>query len=443
MISSYFNRDRSTVMRWARDRDLPIHRIPGGKQGSVFAYTHELAAWAAQRPHDLEEAAEIDPAAQGDAPPSQAAPRRKWLGPAIAAVLAVLAVSGGGYWLAQRPGADAQASRRVPPKDAQAARDYALAKDHWARRTQADLKTAIALYERVIVREPDYAPAYAGLAEAWLILREYGDSSDLEAYGTAQTAAVRALNLDPQLPDAHRALGFIHYWRENDRRRAIASFQQALALDDGDALTHFWYANILSDIGDHQAARRAYDKARALSPGSQTIEVEAACAEWQAGNDDRALMELNALAKRFPQDATIQNCLAWLHMSHGDIHAFAKAFTANAELRGEPGLLRMAQLLNHALTHDPAQARNVLLDEMQRQIALGERRGRETPAFYASALGDRQRLIGLMTEARNIGEIWNSWAITSRIADRWRDDEEVQALLKPLRGPAPETAAAI
>ena len=94
MISSYFNRDRSTVMRWARDRDLPVHRIPGGKQGSVFAYTHELAAWAAQRPHDLDAPAAADPAADidNDAPPMAA--RRKRLWPAMVAALVVLGLTG-------------------------------------------------------------------------------------------------------------------------------------------------------------------------------------------------------------------------------------------------------------------------------------------------------------------------------------------------------------
>src|SRR5688500_5632828 len=45
-IAHYFRRDRTTVMRWARERNLPVHRLPGGVQGSVFALESELAAWA-------------------------------------------------------------------------------------------------------------------------------------------------------------------------------------------------------------------------------------------------------------------------------------------------------------------------------------------------------------------------------------------------------------
>jgi tetratricopeptide (TPR) repeat protein len=338
------------------------------------------------------------------------------------------------------PGPEASAGRIAKahiPADAAAAADFVAARDHWARRTPADLARAIALYQGVISREPDFAPAYAGLAEAWLIYREYGEVGDLEAYNAAHTATIRALSLDPDLAAAHRAMGFIHYWRENDGPRAVAAFKRAIQLNDADAQTHFWYANVLADIGSHDLARRAYDRARLLSPGSQVIEVEAACAEWQAGRDAVARERLTSLARRYPDDATVHNCLAWLHMSRGDIHAFARSYTEMARSRNQPDLIRRAAELNAAVQRDPKTAHRILTTDMRREIASGERRGRETPAFYASAMGDREELLLLMKEARAIGEQWYSSTIVSRIAARWRSDAEVQSLLGTLRAPRP------
>lgn len=428
-ISSYFNRDRSTVMRWAQLRGLPVHRMPGGKQGSVFALEHELAAWAAARGADPD----APPAADNDLPANGNKP---WRGVVLAGLLASALL---GVVVTYQTELIQTASAKVElPRNPSAAADYLAARDRWARRTPKDIGSAITLYQNVIAREPDFAPAYAGLSEAWLIFREYGEVGDLEAYNAAHTAALRALALDPDLASAHRAMGFIHYWRENDGPRAVTSLKRAIALDSRDSQTHFWYANILADIGDHDAARAAYNRARLLSPGSQVIEVEAACAEWQAGRDAVALERLNALAESYPNDATVHNCLAWLHISQGDIAKFANAYAEVARSRGEPDLIARAAKLTAAVARDPGTAHRVVTADMRAELASGERRGRETPAFYASAMGDREELLTWMREARGTGEIWYSATITSRIAARWKNDADVMALLNILRAPAPE-----
>ena len=68
-IANYFRRDRTTVMRWARERDLPVHRLPGGVQGSVFALESELARWAIAY-HDVAAEPLPEPAPGTAAPPA-------------------------------------------------------------------------------------------------------------------------------------------------------------------------------------------------------------------------------------------------------------------------------------------------------------------------------------------------------------------------------------
>lgn len=431
-ISGYFKRDRSTVMRWATERDLPVHRMPGGKQGSVFALEHELASWALRSEPDN---TSVDDDTQAQ-PTLLAWAKHHRL---ITAFVALLFLTALVFAFASIPKAADQSNAAIP-KTAAAAASYVDARDSWARRTPKDIARAITLYQQVIAAEPGFAPAYAGLAEAWLIFREYGEVGDLQGYSAAHTAAVRAMQLDPQLPAAHRAMGFIHYWRENDGPRAIASFKRAIELDERDSQTHFWYANVLADIGDHDAARAAYDRARLLSPGSRVIEVEAACAEWQAGRDAAALERLSALAKSYPDDATVHNCLAWVYIGEGDIAAFAREYAEVARSRNEPGLLKIAADLTTATRREPNTAHRVVTAAMAREIATGERRGRETPAFYASAMGDRETLLAFMLQARADGEIWYSSSITTRIAARWNVDAEIMSLLRVLRPPeAPAT----
>jgi tetratricopeptide (TPR) repeat protein len=458
MIAAYFRRDRTTVMRWARDRNLPVHRLPGGKHGSVFALEHELASWSLNLEDiDLPETVAAIPNHQRENQPLPAAERAQTVAPdweraalpaaprqSIAVLAASLLLFAGLVfaWPTLGPVVKHKFVRSAElPADPAVAGDYLTARDMWARRTPSDIVQAITLYRSVIHREPDFAPAYAGLADAWLILREYGDVNDPQAYRAAAAAAEQALRLDSGLAGAHRAIGFIKYWWSNDASAAIAAFERAAALEGDDPQTHFWFANMLADMGDHERARSEYNRARLLSPGSRAIETEYAFSNWHAGEDGKALRLLNALAARYPEDATIRDCLAWIHIANGDIAGFAREYKAMARNRGRPDLLRLSASLDAAVAHNPATAHRLLIAEARREIADGTRRLRKTPAFYASSMGDRTTLVALMTEARDLGEVWYTASIAARIALRWRGDPEVKALLNKLHPGKPRQTA--
>lgn len=449
VIAAYFGRDRSTVIRWAHDRNMPVHRLPGGKQGSVFAFEHELASWSLHRddldtpeivapdpdrPHEDRSSADAEPAETIAPDPERAVPpatSRRAIALPVGALLLIGALALAWPTLAPVVGAGSTLSAELPA-DPAVASDYVAARDIWARRTPADIAQAIALYRRVIARDPGFAPAYAGLSDAWLTLREYGDIADPQAYHAARAAAEQALRLDPGLAGAHRAIGFIDYWWANDAPAAITAFERAVALDGDDAQTRFWFANMLADLGDHDRARREYDRARLLSPGSRAIETEYAFSHWHAGQDAEASRLLTALAARYPDDATIRDGLAWIHIAGGDIAGFAREYAAMARNRGQPDLLRLSTALDAAVARDPTTAHRLLIAHARREIADGTRRLRKTPAFYASSMGDRPALVALMTEARNLGEIWYTASIATRIAERWRGDAEIEALLDRL-----------
>ena len=354
---------------------------------------------------------------------------RSWL--AEAAALGVIALAAG--LLAWGGGRSAP----TVPDDPAVASDYMRARDLWGHRQARDLTEAIRLYEGVIRRQPGFAPAHAGLAEAWLVLREYGGADDATAYPRADRAARRAMQLDPDIPGPHRAAGFIAYWWRNDAVTSLAEFRRAVQLDDKDAQSHFWYANVLADVGLDARAQAEYDRARLLQPGSQPIAVEQACSHWQAGRDAQALRDLTDLAGRYPADATIHNCLAWLHASHGDLAAFAAEYRRTAELRAEPLLLAAAARLDAGVARDPATAHRVVVAYLERELADHSRLAHDVPAFYASAFGDRPALLRLLSAARRNRERWYSRAITWRIARRWRGDGEVLAALRTVAQPVP------
>ncbi len=418
-------------MRWANERGLPIHRLPGGQQGSVFAYEAELAAWALQSavPAREDRASNASTGngvaeAKGGASRSVALVRRRTAAVVGGLIVALAFI----FWLAPQSFITRASVAQLPPNAAVAA-DYVAARDLWGRRTAPEIAKAIELFEKVIARDPTFAPAYAGIAEAWLVYREYGSVDDARAFPTAKAAASRAIALDSRLASAHRASGFIGYWWDNDADAAVASFERSLKLNESDAQTHFWFANVLADLGDDGRAQRAYDRARLLAPGTPAIEVEQACAHWQAGRDDLARSSLQQLMTRFPADATIRNCLAWVAISRGDIGEYLHHFEAAAAIRKEPNMLKLAAALKKAVLENPATAHRVLIADARRELAFGARRIRETPGFYASAMGDRDALVILLTEAGDLGERWHSATIIDRIGRRWNKDATVMSLL--------------
>jgi tetratricopeptide (TPR) repeat protein len=432
-IAGYFGRDRSTVMRWARERQLPVHRLPGGKQGTVFAFADELAAWTRNHPdeEDAPASAPARAAAVGTGGPGR-------LIVALCLVVAALSLGIGWWSWSMRGTVRPQLSL---PRDHAVAALYLEARDTWARRTGPDIARSIDLYRAVIRRDPNFAPAHAGLADAWLTYREYGAVDENAAFGAARDAAQRAIKLDPDLPAAHRALGFIAYWWSNDAPAAIAQFERAVALDPDDAQTHFWYANFLAYIGKDAAAERHYTRARLLTPGVQAIEVEYGCAQWLAGHDRRAATLLPALARRYPNDPTLRQCLAWERLGHGDIAGFVAEKVAIARLRGSADAQRDAAALQAALAQSPAAAADRIIAVLERELADGTRRQHETSSFYASALGRRDVLVRWLRQAVAGGERWDAASITRRIATRWRGDREIEALLKKVRAPIPTEPA--
>lgn len=436
-IAAHFGRDRTTVARWARERGLPIHQLPGGKQKTVFAFERELVEWA-QR-NSTAELFDIplpqSPQGSFDAEPDGAV-TGKYRSPALYAGLAALALAGLFAWGLWHDRSQSEAL----PEDPVVARDFVAARDAWGHRTPKDLGASIRLYTSVIERDPNYAPARAGLAESWLIYREYGEVNDAEAFGKARSAAQKALDLDPDLASAHRAQGFIEYWWDNDPEAALKSFREALRLDGEDGQTYFWLANILSDLGEDAMAERYYTKAMLVMPGSQPIAVEHAWSRWQAGNDREALALLLDLKRTYPQDATISSCLSWVYLGMGDIRGFTRELGDFARLRSDPGAAALAEKMTGALNNDPARAPDILIADARGELAEGGRRIRQTPAFYASATGRRNELVSLMKEAVVLGERWNSRPVTRRIESAWKNDPEVTGLLGQLVFPPPRVA---
>jgi tetratricopeptide (TPR) repeat protein len=332
-IASFLDRAERTVKRWERERGLPVHRIPGGERGGVFAYPDELRAWllgeqgkAAQS--SAEEiknnlAAEstsspaqdqvldssVDQTFSGDKSDVSHAPgppgSHRWVAwivpPALIVVAAVT------FFMATRlhPGAfaardrDSQSARHAP--ETRAEELYLQGRYEWSLRTADSLRKSIDYYTQAIVQDPAYAQAYAGLAESYDLLPEYEGFDRDEAFSRAKAAADRAIELDPTLPAGHRAKAFAMFYGDWDSTGSDTEFKKALALAPNEVETHHWYATSLFSRREKSEALAQIDEAVRLSPTNPAIVADAAFLHVELhDNVDANIKILRELARTQP-----------------------------------------------------------------------------------------------------------------------------------------------
>ena len=138
----------------------------------------------------------------------------------------------------------------------------------WNKRTQEGVAEAIRFFEQAIAEDPDYAPAYAGLADSYALDVDYRSIPVTEAYARAKEYARKALALDESVPTAHASLAwtlFVHDW---DWEGAEREFRRAIELSPRYASAHQWFAFLLSSRGEHDAALLEGLTATELDPGS-------------------------------------------------------------------------------------------------------------------------------------------------------------------------------
>ena len=127
--------------------------------------------------------------------------------------------------------------------------DYLRGRYYWNKRTAEDLAKAIALFERVIQQDPDFAPAYSGLADSYNLLTVYSNASPQEAYPKAKAAALKALQLDDTLAAAHASLGEVLFRFDWNWADAEKEFRRSIELEPSYSIAHHWYAEYLIAMG--------------------------------------------------------------------------------------------------------------------------------------------------------------------------------------------------
>ncbi len=150
---------------------------------------------------------------------------------------------------------------------------YANGRYYWNKRTDEGLRQSIRYFEVAIGRDPGYAPGYAGLADAYSILTNYGRLRPKEGFPKAEVLVRKALALDEKLGEAHASLAKILNLYDWQWEEAEREFQRAIELKPGYATAHQWYGEYLISVGRLEEAKAELKQALELDPNSLAINI--------------------------------------------------------------------------------------------------------------------------------------------------------------------------
>jgi tetratricopeptide (TPR) repeat protein len=375
-IADYFSCDVRTAKRWEQERDLPVRRAPGNKRGTVFAYPFELDAWLEsngksqrsnptilinEEPPDSVHAPQDSPLLQAAKPSAQLTVgatqvKRFLVGHRQALIYLVIALVIAFAMLfrfteaRRRVAANSQADhallntqRHIPAPGAEEL--YLRGRYFWNLRTADSLQKAIDAYTQAILRDPSYAEAYAGLAESYDLLPQFGQA-DLGASLTEATlAADRALTLNPNLASAHTAKAFAIFFWEWDISGSDAEFNRALELDPNSAQAHQWYASTLQCRDDGIGAIKQIDQALRLNPASAAIAADAAYLHADFEDFEAGVNALKEIERTQPNLSAPAQFLRELAFRSGDYAGYVEQSRIYASITRAPDDVAMANAI--------------------------------------------------------------------------------------------------
>ena len=185
-------------------------------------------------------------------------------------------------------------------ENAEAYRLYLQGRHYWNKWTEDGFYRAIDYFQKAVEKDPSYALAYAGLADSYILLGWNSYLPPKEVFPKGKVAATTALQLDPDLPEAHASLGallWLHDWRWDE---AQIEFKRSLELDPTYATANHWYAEYAMTMGKHAEVTARMTKGQELDPLSLIINVALGWACYFARRYDEGIEQLRRTAEFDP-----------------------------------------------------------------------------------------------------------------------------------------------
>jgi TolB-like protein/Flp pilus assembly protein TadD len=305
---------------------------------------------------------------------------------------------------------------------------YLKGRYFWNKRTADGLKVALAYFNQAIDEDPKYATAYSGLADTYALLGDwqYGVMTPKEALPKAKAAAMKALQLDDGLSEAHNSLAFCLDGFDWDLNGGDREFRRAIELNPGYATAHHWYAWHLILLGRNSEAVSEMRKAESLDPLSLIINSDLAELLLIAHFPDESVQQSLKTMEMDPGFALAHNQLGQAYLEKRMFgEAIAELEKATELSGGSPTCI--ANLARaYAASNRRAEATK-LLNDLKRRSAPGFWHASEVAMIYAALGGEDQAMTWL---ERGYEERFNPGVLLRPGFDPLRSNSRFQKLVR-------------
>jgi TolB-like protein/Tfp pilus assembly protein PilF/tRNA A-37 threonylcarbamoyl transferase component Bud32 len=320
------------------------------------------------------------------------------------------------------------AAAAAMPLNSAAQDAYLQGRYYWSKRTPEGIQQALEYFRQAAALAPQFAPAYAGQADAYNLLP--GRMPAEVAYPLAKAAAAKALELDPTLAEAHTSMAFATFVFDRDWPRAEAGFQRAVEMNPGYATAHHWYGEFLSVVGRLEEASREFNQAAALDPLSPPIDVEVGSILILQGRLDDAITRLRGTVGRHPADVGAHYYLAVAYELKGMLPEAAAETRRGLEAAPQNVFLLSELGRIAALEGRRADALKIVAD--MASVPRGPF-SQAMIAYVYAALGDTDRMFAALERAESDRSPQLLWLRTDPVFAPFRTDPRFTRMLDRLR----------
>jgi TolB-like protein/DNA-binding winged helix-turn-helix (wHTH) protein/Tfp pilus assembly protein PilF len=304
---------------------------------------------------------------------------------------------------------------------------YLKGRYFWNKRTGDGLKVALAYFNEAIEEDPKYAQAYSGLADTYALLGDwqYAVMTPKQSFPKAKAAAIKALELDNTLGEAHNSLAFVLDGFDWDFGSAGKEFQRAIVLNPGYATAHHWYAWHLSLVGRYDEAIAEMRKAENLDPLSLIINADLAEILVLAHSYDESIRQSRKTIEMDPNFALAHNQLAQAYLQKQMyLEAVVELKTAVQLSEGSPAFV--ANLARAYVAVGNRSEAVKLLTDLKKRSNSSYSNAAEIAIIYAS-LGDMDQAMNWLEKGYE--ERFNPGVLLRPGFDPLRSDSRFQNLV--------------
>jgi len=281
---------------------------------------------------------------------------------------------------------------------------YTAGRYYATRRTAEGMRQAIERLKRAVELDPEFALAYAELADCYSLLNWYVEPPPAGAWELAKRAALKAVEADPELAEGHASLGFVRLHHDRDWDDAERELRKAIMLKPGIQVAHRWYAFSLSAMGRHEEAFAEIERARQISPQSPVLATAVANVLFLAGRYDDAIQQCHKALELDSGAVSAHTVLRWAYEKKGMHNEALSAFEQERVFAGDTPTthIKRASVLASVGRHEEARVilEEILARRSEQWVSAYEIAivysllGKADDAFRWLALAEREHAVG-------------------------------------------------